>query len=167
MARMSACSTLLPALSGEPIRVEIRRSLGAHLAATSIPGRVILLDREVLARPGEFERILVHEVFHFVWVRLGNPLRRGWEGVLEREFLQRARGELGWSAEWRKCKLSAGAPRSRTPAWRRYVCESFCDSAAWMFAGLTRHGEFTLPWRFRRGRRAWFERNFGAGPVRI
>jgi hypothetical protein len=158
---------VLPALSGDPIRVEIRRSLGAHLAATSIPGRLILLDREVLAHAGEFERILVHEVFHFAWVRLGNPLRREWERVLEGEFELHAGGELGWSAEWRKKKLSASVIRKRTLAWRRYICESFCDSAAFMFAGLKDHDEFTLAVRFRRRRAQWFARNFGDGPVRI
>ena len=158
---------VLPALSGGPIRVEIRRSLGAHLAATSIRGRTILLDREVLTRRGEFERILIHEVFHFVWVRLGNPLRRDWERVLETEFHQGAKGELGWSAEWRKYKLPVRARRMRNPAWRRYACESFCDSAAWMFAGLRSHDEFTLPGRFRRRRQSWFERNFRGGAVRI
>lgn len=151
---------MLPALTGNPIRVEIRRSLGPHLAATSIPKRTIYLDREVLARKGEFERILVHELFHFVWVRLGNPARRGWELVLEAEMARGVRGELGWSAEWRKGKLFAAAVRERSPAWRRYVCESFCDSAAWMFAGLAGHEEFTLTGRFRERRRKWFARNF-------
>ena len=155
---------MLPALTGDPIRVEIRRSLGPHLAATSIPTRTILLDRLVLARPGEFERILVHELFHFAWVRLGNPRRRDWERVLEAEFALHAPGELGWSAEWRKKKVRVSVIRKRTAAWRRYACESFCDSAAWMFAELERHDEFTLPARFRRIRRQWFERNIGSGP---
>jgi len=144
----------------------MRCSLGPHLAATSIPRRVILLDSAVLKRPGEFERILVHEVFHFAWVRLGNPARRDWERVLGAEVADGARGELGWSAEWRKKKLRASVISMRGAAWRRYVCESFCDSAAWMFAALDRHDEFTLAARFRRRRREWFERNL-AGPVRI
>ena len=96
---------MLPPLSGRPIRVEIRRSLGPHLAATHIPRRVILLDAGLLAQPGEFERILVHEIFHFAWVRLSNQTRRSWEDVLAAEFAARARGELGWSSEWRKDKL--------------------------------------------------------------
>jgi hypothetical protein len=158
---------LLPRLTGDPIRVEVRRLPEPHLAATSIPGRTISLDREVLARPGEFERILIHEVFHFAWVRLGNPTRRSWELVLEAELGRGASGELGWSAEWRKRKLPASAARLRTPAWRRYVCESFCDSAAWMFAGLADHDEFTLALQHRRRRQAWFELNFALRPVQI
>ena len=139
---------MLPDLDGQPIRVVIRASLGPHLAATSIPKRVIYLDREVLAQRGDFERILVHELFHCVWVRLSNQKRWDWEAVLSAELRRRAKGELGWSAEWRKQKLRASDVRLRTSAWRLYACESFCDSAARVYSGLTRHDEFTLssPW---------------------
>lgn len=145
----------------------MRRSLGPHLAATSIPGRVILLDREVLRTRGEFERILVHEVFHFVWVRLSNAVRRDWEGILANELSRRASGELGWSAEWRKNKLSEPDVRDRTPAWRRYACEAFCDTAAWRFAGLAGHEEFTLGERFRLSRATWFRRNLESGELPV
>ena len=147
---------MLPPLSGRPIRVELRRSLGPHLAATHIPRRVVLLDSELLAEPGEFERILVHEIFHFAWVRLSNQTRRSWGEVLAEELAARKRGELGWSAEWRKKKLRRSDIRERTPGWRRYVCESFCDTAAWLYAGLRRHGEYTLAADSRRVRRRWF-----------
>jgi hypothetical protein len=150
----------LPNLAGRPIRVEIRPCLGAHLAATSIPRRVILMDAEVLQTQGDFERILVHEIFHFVWRRLSNSTRRSWEKILETEHARKARGELGWSAEWRKLKLKSTDRSHRTPAWRRYACESFCDSAAWLFSGLSKHEEFTLPARFRRQRKSWFDRSF-------
>lgn len=159
---------MLPPLAGRPIRVELRRSLGPHLAATLIPRRVILLDREVLATRGDFERILIHELFHFAWVRLSNARRRDWEQLLLSEFARRATGELGWSAEWRRLKIKAPDRSGRTPAWRRYACESFCDSAAWLFAGIGKHEEFTLAARFRAPRRAWFSRNFPAtSPVPI
>jgi len=152
---------VLPPLSGRPIRVELRRSLGPHLAATHIPRRRILLDAELLTRRGEFERILVHEIFHFAWVRLSNQTRRSWEGVLAGELSARIPGELGWSSEWRKNRLrndkvAGGDVRRRTPGWRRYICESFCDTAAWLYAGLPRHDEYTLPAVPRRIRRTWF-----------
>jgi hypothetical protein len=159
---------VLPPLAGRPIRVKLRRSLGPHLAATSIPRRLILLDADVLLCRGDFERILVHELFHFAWVRLPNTVRRSWEGLLASELDGSASGELGWSSEWRKRKLKSADLLLRTPAWRRYACESFCDSAAWLFAELRNHEEFTLPGRFRRHRRAWFARNFpatGAIPI--
>ncbi|HEX5430438.1 MAG TPA: hypothetical protein VFW83_00620 [Bryobacteraceae bacterium] len=149
---------MLPRLEGRPIRILVRSSLGSNLAAASIPRRTVFLDSAVLRQPGDFERILVHELFHFVWVRLSNGLRREWEQVLARELAQGAPGELGWSAEWRKNKLTPAAIRRRSPAWRRYACESFCDTAAWRFAGLERHEEFTLPARFRRLRVVWFKR---------
>jgi hypothetical protein len=141
------------------VYVEVRPSLGSHLAASHTRRRVILLDSELLETRGEFERILVHEIFHFAWVRLSNSARQSWEEVLAAEIEDGAPGELGWSAEWRKLKLSNGAPRRRTAAWRRYACESFCDTAAWLYAGLARHEDFTLPAARRRVRREWFYRN--------
>jgi hypothetical protein len=117
-----------------------------------------LLDSEVLRRHGDFERILVHEIAHFVWVRLSNARRRDWEQVLAEELAQHARGELGWSAEWRKHKLTARDPQRRSQVWRQYTCESFCDTSAWRFSGLRSHDEFTLAVRFRRRRGDWFER---------
>ena len=44
----------------------------------------------------------------------------------------------------RKDALTRTDARDRTPRWRRYACESFCDTAAWHFAGLRQHDEFTL-----------------------
>jgi len=157
---------VLPALVGHPIRVEIRASLGSHLAASSIPSRLILLDAAVFARRGEFERILIHELFHFAWVRLSNQKRRAWEEVLARELHARVAGELGWSAEWRKDALTRRDARSRTLRWRRYACESFCDTAAWLFAGLRAHEEYTLGAGPRRLRRQWF-RQYGHDTVRV
>jgi hypothetical protein len=151
---------VLPPLLGRVIRIEMRRTLGPHSAATSIPRRLILLDAEVLARRGEFERILVHELFHFAWVRLSNEKRWSWEQVLRQEFASCTPGELGWSAEWRKAKLERTDAHRRTPRWRRYACESFCDTAAWLYAGLRAHDEFTLPAIARRPRRTWFREHF-------
>jgi hypothetical protein len=151
---------VLPPLSGRPIRVQMRRALGPHSAATSIPRRLILLDAEVLACRGEFERILVHELFHFAWVRLSNVKRWSWERVLRQEFTCGTPGELGWSAEWRKAKLARSDARRRTARWRRYACESFCDTAAWLYAGLRAHDEFTLPADARQSRRSWFREYF-------
>ena len=151
---------MLPRFEGDPIRVEMRRSLGSHLAGASIPQRLILLDEAVLERRGEFERILIHELFHFAWVRLSNQRRFAWEQILAAELRDRVKGELGWSAEWRKGVLTYADTRLRTPKWRRYACESFCDSAAWMFAGLRAHDEFTLAAASRGQRQRWFAEQF-------
>jgi hypothetical protein len=156
----------LPRLAGRSIHIRIRPSLGPHLAATSIPKRVILLDSAVLSPPN-FERILVHEIFHFVWVRLSNATRRDWESVLTREFDLRAKGELGWSAEWRKNKLTPAQVQSRARAWRLYACESFCDTAAWRYANLRDHEEFTLAASYRRSRRSWFQKNVESRTVLV
>jgi hypothetical protein len=159
---------VLPHLAGRPIRVELRASLGPHLAATHIPRRRILLDAGLLGQRGEFERILVHEIFHFAWVRLSNQTRRSWEVVLAVELVGRVRGELGWSSEWRKNRLRRSDIRGRTPAWRRYVCESFCDTSAWLCAGLRQHDEYTLAAGARRIRRRWFAEHLLCGrPVAV
>ena len=158
---------MFPQLEGRPIRVKIRPSLGSHLAGASIPGRLILLDSVVLRRRGDFERVLIHELFHFAWVRLSNQKRRAWEQVLERELRQQVTGELGWSSEWRKNALARADVRRRTQRWRRYACESFCDTAAWLFAGLRAHDEFTLAGAPCRIRRQWFARQFSSTPVAV
>ena len=129
---------------------------GLH-AAAFVPRRHIVVAGGLLARSAELRRILYHEIFHFVWTRLGNPLRLSYEEVLRRERCEGARGELGWSAEQGKSALSAADVRGRSRRWREYVCESFCDSAAWFcLDGRPHHEEWTLRPRFRRRRRHWF-----------
>lgn len=151
----------LPRIDGRPVRLEIRRELADHRgpvhAGAFIRERRIAFDAELAADPQEFARIFVHEVFHFVWLRLGNPRRWAYEALLGEELRGRARGELGWSAEWRKRALAARDRKRRTRRWREYVCESFCDTAAWMFSGVPAHGEYTLALRFCKRRRQWFE----------
>jgi hypothetical protein len=95
-------------------------------------------------------------VAHFIWLRLGNAARFRYEDLVRAEIAAGACGELGWSAEWRKEALCLADGANRTRRWREYCCESFCDTAAWIYSGVERHEEFTLGARWRRGRRAWF-----------
>ena len=98
----------------------------------------------------EFPRIFVHELFHFIWAEAGQP------GAP----LLRASGEGGWQAGARaswagrrsgeNAPLAAGDVQSRSRRWREYCCESFCDTAAWLYSGARRHGEFTLAARLPR-----------------
>lgn len=160
----------LPAMHGDPIRIRFVRDLsprGPVHAGAFVRERRILFETSLERRRGEFARIFVHELFHFVWVRLGNSLRRSYEDLLAREMVAGAPGELGWSAEWRKAALTRRDRLWRTRRWREYVCESFCDAAAWRFAGLRRHGEFTLTDRFRRRRRQWFDGSGVAGAISV
>lgn len=154
--RVRALAWRLPPLAGAPVAVErapgLRDRRGAVHAGAFLRERRIALD----CSPAEFPRIFVHELFHFVWLRAGNGPRHSFERLLAKERRKGARGELGWSAEWRKLALSAADVQNRTRPWREYCCESFCDTAAWLYAGLPRHPEFTLAARFRTGRRAWF-----------
>jgi hypothetical protein len=150
----------LPALTADRRHLYSNRAQGQPVFAGSfIRKREIILDRELERQPRELARILVHELFHFAWVRLGNPARRSYEAIVRREWKQRARGELGWSAELRKHALSWSS-RSPQPLWRDYLCESFCDTAAWFYSGVRRHPEYTLAARHRDRRAAWFRAVF-------
>jgi len=159
----------LPAFTGETIRVQFHPALtiiGGKLhsgrkagtevhAASYLTERRLVLDSELLCYPSELRRILLHELFHFVWRRLGNPKRSAWEEVLRRECKDKAKGELGWSAEWRKDAMRPADVKNRTLRWRQYACESFCDTAAWLWGPP--HAEHTLAARFRNRRKLWLQ----------
>jgi len=163
----------LPPCAGKPIRISYRKPLlvrrGALVseggqemhAATFLRRRHMVLDGELLGNEREWRRIFVHEVFHFAWVRLGNAARASWRALLAEEWRSRARGELGWSAELRKKELSGRDVAGEGPRWKDYTCESFCDTAAWMYARAGRHEEFTLAARWRKPRASWFRERFG------
>ena len=157
----------MPVLTGEPIGIQgpagLGRRRGPVHAGSFLRERRIAFD----CTRGEFDRIFVHELAHFVWLRLGNPVRRGYEELLCAEFRMHSRGELGWSAERRKVALEAKHRRARSRAWREYCCESFCDTAAWLWSGRARHPEFTLALRYRNRRARWFADTLGDGPLSI
>jgi hypothetical protein len=159
----------LPALTADRRRLYSNRPHGQPVYAGSfIRERRIVLDQDLEHRPRELARILVHELFHFAWVRLGNPMRRSYEMLVREEWKRRARGELGWSAESRKRVLLQGSPRvGNSPEWRDYLCESFCDTAAWIYSGVRRHPEYTLAARHRNRRAEWFRAAFQRGTIAI
>jgi hypothetical protein len=184
-ARTSACATIfvadeaalrarvvralrrMPPLSGDPIRIgrmsNMRSNYGPSHAGTMLRKRRIFFN----CTAAEFPRIFVHEVFHFVWLRGGNVVRISFEQLLADEIEGGVQGELGWSAELRKEKLTAADRRHRTRRWREYCCEAFCDTAAWLYCGLERHEEFTLAKRCRKIRREWFKGTFGGRQLPI
>lgn len=132
-------------------------------AASFIPQRYVVLRRSLFRRRVELGRIFYHELCHFLWPRLGNPLRQRYEAMLQREFRDGTRGELGYSAELRKEKLRAagGSPGRKARIgglWREYVCESFCDTTAYVLLGperRVRHSEYTLSRMARERRCQW------------
>jgi hypothetical protein len=138
-------------------RLETGPGPGQEVHAASYPrqGRLVL-DTALRRQPAERARIFVHELFHFVWPRLANAERWSWEQVLREELRGGVRGELGWSAEWRKDALRDEDVRNRTRRWREYACESFCDTAAWLWSGVKEHEEFTLGAAAEKARRGWF-----------
>jgi hypothetical protein len=125
-------------LNGAPFGVPIHA--GSHLRR-----REMVLDTYLLENRTELRRIFVHEMYHFVWAKLGNNRRRLYELLLDNELESGVPGELGWSAEAMKEKLAPADRRNRTRRWRDYVCESFCDTAAWKYSRARSHAEWTLP----------------------
>jgi hypothetical protein len=161
----------LPALTGSPIYVRALPQLTAYRgrllsaqakrgtpvhAASFIRRREIVFERELMTKPA-LRLIVVHEVFHFVWARLSNAVRASFTALLAEELSSKARGELGESAAVKKVEATGVLNRD-------YVCESFCDTAAWLYApGIKR--DATLGQRWRARRRAWFAAAFEA-PIR-
>ncbi|MBY0508096.1 MAG: hypothetical protein K2X03_29555 [Bryobacteraceae bacterium] len=144
------------------LRASRGKLLSGHGAGTAVHAgsflreRRMVLDSDLLNHAPELLRILTHELFHFVWRKLDNGTRLRWDALVRAEL--GSPGELGWSAEWRKAALTPADSRKRTRRWREYLCESFCDSAAWYFSGAAKHPEYTLPAKLRRLRRQWFTR---------
>src|SRR3989442_13145758 len=107
----------MPPLTGDAILIQSARGLrdryGAAHAGACLRSRRILFD----CTRAEFPRIFVHEVAHFIWGRLGNPLRWNYEDLLRREFDARARGGLGWSAGWRETGLPRVDRNRRSRPW--------------------------------------------------
>jgi hypothetical protein len=132
-------------------------------AASFLRDRKIILDTDLLGRPRLLRLILLHEIFHFVWVRLGNGKRQEFAAMLKREQISRASGEIGESSGVLKQRLlDRGAPCT-SRAWRDYVCESFCDTGAWLYAGARTQSGGTLAARWRDRRERWFRATFQAG----
>jgi hypothetical protein len=162
----------IPRTAGRPVRIEFRRTLvdaagdPAH-AATFLRQRRMVIEEALMADADDFARIFVHELFHFAWLRLGNAKRKSYERVIAGELQRGLRGELGWSAEWRKKKLDRRDWKERTRRWREYCCESFCDTAAWRYAGVSKHQEFTLESSARQMRGEWFARAGVDGGIAI
>lgn len=155
----------MPPLAGSPISISFRPHLTAHrgqlisraagrgtavYAASFIRQRKIVFDASLLANPRQFRFFLIHEIFHFVWARLGNPKRSEFARLLAREFAGGARGEMDESSALSKERLRTCSPQR----WRDYVCESFCDTAACLYAGG--RSNTSLARRWRKHRQTWF-----------
>ena len=157
----------LPHIDGSPIHLEFLSGLTAHRgrlltgepergkavhAASFLRERRIVLEDTLIENPSLLRLLLTHEIFHFVWIRLSNGSRREFEQALHREHRARTTSELGESSAVARELLQAGDEAQRSLRWRSYVCESFCDTAAWAYGGLKCYRYFRLApeWRKRR-----------------
>src|SRR5580692_6408755 len=138
-ARSGRMVEMSPQVRGSPIEITFLPDLKARRgklesgesgrgkevhAGSFLRQRRIVLDSALRRRPRELRRVLTHELFHFVWLRLGNPRRREWEALLRSEIERDVQGELGWSAELIKAALTRSDRVKRSRRWREYVCES-------------------------------------------
>jgi len=55
----------------------------------------------------------------------------------------------------------------RSRRWREYICESFCDTAGWLFGSTRQYSEMTLARRYREFRRRWFQQHLSTRPLSI
>jgi hypothetical protein len=160
------CREFLPEPLSSSIRISVRPDLKSHRgkllsgrdqpgtpvhAASFIKRREIVLETQLLKRSAKLKLILIHEAFHFIWARLGNQRRSSFANLIAAELAAHARGELGESAE-----------SAKAGDFKNYICESFCDTAAWMYSGVKRSSEFTLAQRWQMKRRKWFQSHFGS-----
>lgn len=145
-------------------------------ALSFIPQGYLLLGEELFASPAELGRILFHELCHFLWPRL----RRGraiYEAAILRETRAGIGGELGFSAAESRLGLPGRItdPRRLAPGqfrrWRHYLCESFCDTGAYVLlrrsCARSRHSEWTLPREARPAREAAWLEAAGLGTQRV
>ncbi len=168
-------------VSGEPILVEFRPNLRAFRgkllsleargqevhAASFLPERRIVLDSALLRNPGERDRILAHEIAHFIWWKAGSVRRQQYRELVIEELVAGVPGEMGWSAESRKVRLGERHRREATRSFREYLCESFCDTVSACILSLSIHDEITLPKRERDRRLRWVGGFLASRPVRI
>jgi hypothetical protein len=93
-------------------------------------------------------------------MRLGNRGRTQFSELLANEYMHRARGELGDSAAVKKSLLERRDCLTNSRRWRDYVCESFCDTAAWRYSGVRQKDLSRLASGWRRRRELWFDSKF-------
>jgi hypothetical protein len=154
-------------LFGEPIQLSYSRSpravrgklisggtVGRELdGASFIRQRRIVLANDLST--AENQRVLLHELFHFAWVRLSNRQRRSYELLLRAEIARGVQGELSWPSFQAKGQLRPQDLDSRSKTWRGYACESFCDTCSWYWRGMPVDVEGAFPKSEKNLRQSW------------
>ena len=125
-------------------------------AASFLRERRVVLEDSLTRRSSHLRLILIHEILHFAWWRLGNARRTDFSTLLAEECAARARGELGESSLVAKDAYLSGGGEGKSRLWRDYVCESFCDTGAWILSEIKDHDSFQLAARWKTRRAAWF-----------
>ncbi|MFZ0592841.1 MAG: hypothetical protein WAM39_20440 [Bryobacteraceae bacterium] len=118
--------------------------------------RRIVLEENLVSEARDLRLIFAHEIYHFAWRRLGNTRRAEYDSLLREELASSALGELGESSSVAKQEHVSQERPLGGNSWKQYVCESFCDTGAWLFSGVEEHRTFQLASRWRTKRALWF-----------
>src|SRR4051812_16473077 len=82
---------VLPFLTNHRGKLLSQADRGVPIHAAAFPReRRLVLEEELQEDAAELRRILVHELFHFVWLKLGNTRRHSYEALLLSEWDRRA-----------------------------------------------------------------------------
>jgi hypothetical protein len=147
----------LPALTTHRGALLSKGGLGRPVyAASFLRERRVVLEDSLKTDPPHLRLIFTHEILHFAWWRLGNARRTDCSVLLAEELAARARGELGESSLVAKEVYLSSSSESKPRLWRDYVCESFCDTGAWLWSSVEDHDSFQLAARWKTRRAAWF-----------
>lgn len=112
-------------------------------AASFLARREIVFSLELLDDAPALVEIFAHEIYHFVWRRLGNVERASWAELLANESKPK---HAGLSS---RLRFESFAGRGTDRQWKDYLCEAFCDTAASMTGGAAKISQH---------RKLWFER---------
>ena len=113
----------------------------------------------------EFPRIFVHEVAHFIWLRLGNRARRSYEDVLRAES-RRGPGRTGLERGVAQGRALAPQESRAVPALARILLREFLRHRGVAVRRLEAAPRVHTARRWR-ARRRWFPKSWEADFVDI
>ena len=145
--RSQAVLRRMPLMEGLPVRIHWIQGLldrhGPVHAGSFLRERRIAFD----CTRTELPRIFVHEVAHFIWLRLGNPARLRYEDVVRAEIAARAQGRTGVERGVAKGCARRARRRRADPALARILLREFlryrglavlrCGTAPGVYPGRT------------------------------
>ena len=158
-------------MHGDGICIRFVRDLSSHgpvHAGSLLRERRILLETTLAGDPADFARIFVHELFHFAWLRLGNPRRRSYELLLAEEICRGCQGRTWLVRGMAQDRTRALRPPAAHPPLAR-IC--LRELLRFRRVALFRRRAAIQNLRFLRasgqGARTWFERSVATDGISV